>query len=132
MIVAFVVSILVNGVAFLAVSKLLPGFKIGKPETAFIAASVYGLLNFLALKFLGGAMLVAFLALLAVVPILAILAAMAAPLSLFVIGFAIAVGSLVLTDHFLEDFEMDCMATAVIGAFLLSVISTILRLFLPI
>jgi uncharacterized membrane protein YvlD (DUF360 family) len=126
------VSVLVNGLAFLAVSKLLPGFKIGKPETAFIAAAVYSLLNWLALKFLGGALVVAFLALLALMPILALMAAMATPMMLFLLAFGVAVGSLVLTDHFLEDFEMDSMATAVIGALMLSVISTILRVFLPI
>jgi uncharacterized membrane protein YvlD (DUF360 family) len=121
----FVVRVLVDTLAFFAISKLMPGFKIKKDSTAVCVALVYGILMAIGMHFLRIGLGLSFF-----------VSFFTGPLFPFfwigfygmflVVGFVLSVGVLMLTDYLLDDFAMDTTATAVVGAAILAVIQVIL------
>ncbi|MBI4872133.1 MAG: phage holin family protein [Candidatus Riflebacteria bacterium] len=126
------ISIIVTGLSFLAITKLLPGFTMKKPETAFIAAAIYLVMCFVIAIPLAIVVVPIFVFLAALLPFLGFLAKGAMWIAALILSFVVGVAALRVTDHFLEDFEMDNLATACIAAAMLSVISTGVRLVLSI
>lgn len=113
-------GILIDTLAFVIIAKLLPGFKMQKPATPFIAAVLYCILGYImgifAMPFFIAA-LVGFAAILGPLSFL--------PILLVIFAFNVAV--LVVTDKVLEDFEMVDMQTAIIASALLTGINYAVR-----
>lgn len=126
MLIGFILNVLVNGAAFLLIARLLPGFTVRKPETAIAMGIVYGILTGVIGWLLGASIVAAVVFMLLLVPLLGILVAVAAYIASFLVGFLLSILVLVATDAMIEDFSMDGPATAVIAAFLLAVINTLL------
>ena len=95
--------------SFMIVSKLLPGFHVRDFGSALVVATVYGILNVL---------LYPVLAFLAFIPILV-------TFGLFI--FVINAFLLWLTDILLDQFKIDNIPTALIGAISLTILNWIWR-----
>jgi putative membrane protein len=107
---------LLSGLAFLGVSKALPGFRIGGFGTALVVAGVYSLLH-VVLHFL----------------LFRIFWMLTLPFVILTFGlvyFAVNAVILWLTDKLVEDFRIDGLATLVIAAVLLTVLNAIIRVVL--
>ena len=107
---AYVVSLALGAVAFLLVSRLLPGFEIrGGFRSAFVVALVYGLLKMVLQK---------------------VLVVVTLPMVVLSLGLFILVinGFLLwLTDKLLERFEVKSFGSLVLGTLLLAVFDLIAR-----
>lgn len=114
-------SLIINTIAFVALAELLPGFKIRRWTTAAIMAVVYAVLN----ATLGKVIMIVGLAPFIAVPIIGW--AMI-PLVYLVLAFGIAVVVLMVTDEFMEDFEMTGTDVAVKAALGMGVINFLLRI----
>lgn len=121
-------SLIINTIAFLMISKFLPGFKVRTDGTAAVIAVVYGIVMALCTRLLAGVMLSGVVFLVAVFPPLGVLAGMLTLMALPAMIFVLSVVALIATDHFIEDFEMDSKGTALIAAFLLAVINGVARM----
>ena len=108
-----VISWLLSAAAFLAVSKLLPGFRIGSFSTALVVAAVYSVLH-IVLHFI----LFEVLWILTVIPVI---------LTLGIIFFVVNAMILWLTDKLVQDFDIDNTATLLVAAVLLTVANWIIR-----
>ena len=100
---------ILSALSFMVVSKLLPGFHVSHFGSALVVAAVYGVLHVLLFRVL---MLLAF------IPVFL-------TFGLFI--FVINAFLLFLTDAFLEQFKMDGIPTALIGAVLLTILNGIWR-----
>jgi putative membrane protein len=107
---------LISAAAFLGVSKLLPGFRIGSFGTALVVAAVYSIV-YVVLHFI-------------LFKILWILTIPLVILTLGIIFFVVNAIVLWLTDKFVEDFHIDSTATLIIAAVLLTIINWVIRLVL--
>lgn len=104
---------LLSAAAFLAVSKILPGFRIRSFGTALVVSAVYSILH-IVLHFI----LFEVLWILTIIPII---------LTLGVIFFVVNAIILWFTDKIVEDFNIDSTATLIIAAVLLTVVNWIIR-----
>lgn len=116
------VMLIVNTITFFVVSKILPGFKIKSLATAIGCSLVQALLSVLAAIFLIPALFL-------LLPVF-IIAGPFANILAWAITFAIQVGLLMATDYLIEDFEIDTTQTAVVGAFLMTVVGRLLGMIL--
>src|SRR5262245_13193323 len=107
---------LLSAAAFLGVSKLLPGFRIGSFGTALVVAAVYSVV-YVVLHFI-------------LFKILWILTIPLVFLTLGIIFFVVNTVVLWLTDKLVEDFHIDSTATLIIAAVLLTIINWVIRLVL--
>jgi putative membrane protein len=103
---------LLSAMAFLGVSKVLPGFHIKSFGTALIVSAVYSLL---------------YIALYAIFNALWILTTPLVILTLGLIYFVVNAVILWLTDKLVEDFQINNTATLLIAAVLLTIINAIIR-----
>jgi putative membrane protein len=111
-----VIGWLLSAAAFLAVSKLLPGFRIGSFGTALVVAAVYSVLH-IVLHFI----LFEVLWILTIIPVI---------LTLGIIFFVVNAMILWLTDKLVQDFDIDNTATLLVAAVLLTVANWIIRFIL--
>jgi putative membrane protein len=107
---------LLSAAAFLAVSKLLPGFRIGSFGTALVVSAVYSVLH-VVLHFI-------------LFKILWILTIPLVILTLGLIFFVVNAVILWLTDKVVEDFNIDRTASLIVAAVLLTIVNWIIRLVL--
>jgi putative membrane protein len=107
---------LLSAAAFLAVSKLLPGFRIGSFGTALVVSAVYSILH-IVLHFI-------------LFKIFWILTIPLVILTLGLIFFVVNAVILWLTDKVVEDFGIDSTATLIVAAVLLTIVNWIIRLVL--
>ena len=107
---------LLSAAAFLGISKLLPGFRIGSYSTALVVAAVYSLLH-IVLHFI-------------LFKIFWILTIPLVILTLGIIFFVVNAVILWLTNKLIEDFDIDSTATLLIAAVLLTVANWIIRVVL--
>jgi putative membrane protein len=107
---------LLSATAFLAVSKLLPGFRIGSFGTALVVSAVYSILH-VVLHFI----LFEVLWILTIIPII---------LTLGLIFFVVNAVILWLTDKVVQDFNIDSTAALIVAAVLLTIVNWIIRLVL--
>ncbi len=109
-VVAFVISLLLGGLAFLIVARVLPGFRLrGGFGSAVLVAFVYGLIKSLLWK---------------------LLVILSLPFVIVTLGafiFIINAFLLWLTDKILERLEVRGFGTLVLAAFLLSVLDFVFR-----
>jgi putative membrane protein len=108
-----VIAWLVSAAAFLGVSKLLPGFRIGSFSTALVVAAVYSVL-YVVLHFI-------------LFQVLWILTIPLVILTLGIIFFVVNAVILWLTNKLIEDFAIDSTATLLIAAVLLTIANWIIR-----
>jgi putative membrane protein len=112
-VVAFVVSLLLGGLAFLIVARILPGFVLrGGFGSAVLVAFVYGVIKALLWK---------------------LLVILSFPLVLLTLGlfiFVINAFLLWLTDKLVRRLEVRSFGTLIVAAFLLSVLDFLFRLIL--
>ena|SRR5882724_2643166 len=111
-----VIGWLLSAAAFLVVSKLLPGFRIGSFSTALVVAAVYSVLH-IVLHFI----LFEVLWILTIIPVI---------LTLGIIFFVVNAMILWLTDKLVQDFDIDNTATLLVAAVLLTVANWIIRFIL--
>jgi putative membrane protein len=104
---------LLSAAAFLGVSKLLPGFRIGSFGTALVVAAVYSAL-YVVLHFI-------------LFRILWILTIPLVVLTLGIIYFVVNAIILWLTNKLVEDFAIDSTATLLMAAVLLTIANWIIR-----
>lgn len=107
---------LLSAAAFLAVSKLLPGFRIGSFATALVVSAVYSILH-VALHFI----------------LFKVLWLLTLPLVILTLGlvfFAVNAVILWLTDRIVEDFNIDSTAALIVAAVLLTIVNWMIRLVL--
>jgi putative membrane protein len=104
---------LLSAAAFLAVSKILPGFRIGSFGTALVVSAVYSILH-IVLHFI----LFEVLWILTIIPVI---------LTLGIIFFVVNAVILWFTDRIVEDFDIDSTATLIIAAVLLTIVNWIIR-----
>jgi putative membrane protein len=107
---------LLSAAAFLGVSKLLPGFRIGSFGTALVVSAVYSIL-YVVLHFI-------------LFKVLWILTIPFVILSLGIIFFVVNAVILWLTDKLVENFDIDSTATLIVAAVLLTIVNWIIRLVL--
>jgi putative membrane protein len=107
---------LLSAVAFLGVSKLLPGFRIGSFSTALVVSAVYSILHVM-LHFV----LFEVLWVLTIIPVI---------LTLGIIFFVVNAVILWLTDKLVEDFDIDSTAILLMAAVLLTLVNWIIRVVL--
>jgi putative membrane protein len=107
---------LLSAAAFLGVSKLLPGFRIGSFGTALAVSAVYSIL-YVVLHFI-------------LFKVLWILTIPFVILSLGIIFFVVNAVILWLTDRLVEDFDIDSTATLLMAAVLLTIVNWIIRVVL--
>ena len=107
---------LLSAAAFLGVSKLLPGFRIGSFRTALVVSAVYSILHIM-LHFI----LFEVLWILTIIPVI---------LTLGIIFFVVNAVVLWLTDKIVEDFGIDSTATLIMAAVLLTIVNWIIRVVL--
>jgi putative membrane protein len=107
---------LLSAAAFLAVSKLLPGFRIGSYGTALVVSAIYSIL-YVVLHFI-------------LFKVLWILTIPLVILTLGIIFFVVNAVILWLTNKLVEDFEIDSTATLILAAVLLTMVNWIIRLVL--
>lgn len=91
------------------ISKILSGFRIKNVQTAVVASAVYGIVHLLLSK---------------------ILTLFSLPLMILTLGlFSFVIDAILLkvTDMLIEDFEIDGFGTAVLVAFLLSLLNMLWR-----
>ena len=110
-VVAFVVSLLLGGLAFLIVARILPGFELrGGFGSAVLVAFVYGVIKALLWK---------------------LLVILSFPLVMLTLGlfiFVINAFLLWLTDKLVRRLEVRSFGTLIVAAFLLSVLDFVFRL----
>ncbi|MDQ3829898.1 MAG: phage holin family protein [Candidatus Tectomicrobia bacterium] len=107
---------LLSAAAFLAVSKLLPGFRIGSFGTALMVSAVYSILH-VVLHFI----------------LFRILWILTFPLAILTLGLLFFVVNAVIlwfTDKIVEDFNIDRTSTLIVAAVLLTIVNWIIRLVL--
>jgi putative membrane protein len=107
---------LLSAAAFLGVSKILPGFRIGSFGTALVVAAVYSVL-YVVLHFI----------------LFQVLWIMTIPLVILTLGiifFVVNAVILWLTDKLVEDFNIDRIATLLMAAVLLTITNWIIRFIL--
>lgn len=104
---------LLLGVAFLGISKALPGFRVASFGTALVVAVIYSLLH-MVLHFI-------------LFQVLWILTIPFVILTLGLIYFAVNAMILWLTDKLVGDFHIANLATLVMAAVLLTVVNAIIR-----
>ncbi len=107
---AFIVKLLINGLALIITSLIVPGLHLATPETAFIAALVLGLVNTL---------------------IKPVINFFTLPLQVVTLGlFTLIINGLILAlvAHLVPGLTLDGFGSALIGAIVLSVVSSILSL----
>ena len=104
---------LLSAAAFLGVSKLLPGFRIGSFGTALVVAAVYSIL-YVVLHFI-------------LFQILWILTIPLVILTLGIIYFVVNAMILWLTNKLVEDFAIDSTSTLLMAAVLLTIANWIIR-----
>jgi putative membrane protein len=104
---------LLSAAAFLAVSKILPGFRIRSFGTALVVSAVYSILH-IVLHFI----LFKVLWVLTIIPVI---------LTLGIIFFVVNAVILWFTDRIVEDFDIDSTATLIIAAVLLTIVNWIIR-----
>ena len=107
-----VIGWVLSAVAFLGVSKVLPGFYIRSFGTALIVSAVYSLL---------------YLVLYAIFNTLWILTTPLVILTLGLIYFVVNAVILWLTDKLVEDFQITNTVTLLIAAVLLTIMNAIIR-----
>jgi putative membrane protein len=107
---------LLSAAAFLAVSKLLPGFRIGSFGTALVVSAVYSIL-YIVLHFI-------------LFKVLWILTVPLVILTLGLIFFVVNAVILWLTDRILEGFNIDSTAALIVAAVLLTIVNWMIRLVL--
>jgi putative membrane protein len=107
---------LLSAAAFLGISKLLPGFRIGSFSTALVVAAVYSIL-YIVLHFI-------------LFKVFWILTIPLVILTLGIIFFVVNAVILWLTNKLIEDFDIDSTATLLIAAVLLTVANWIIRVVL--
>jgi putative membrane protein len=111
-----VIAWLLSAAAFLGVSKLLPGFRVGSFGTALVVAAVYSVL-YLVLHFI-------------LFQVLWILTIPLVVLTLGIIFFVVNAVVLWLTDKLVQDFDIDRTATLLMAAVLLTIANWIIRFIL--
>jgi putative membrane protein len=111
-----VIAWLLSAAAFLGVSKLLPGFRVGSFGTALVVAAVYSVL-YLVLHFI-------------LFQVLWILTIPLVVLTLGIIFFVVNAVVLWLTDKLVQDFDIDSTATLLMAAVLLTIANWIIRFIL--
>jgi putative membrane protein len=111
-----VIAWLLSAAAFLGVSKLLPGFRVGSFGTALVVAAVYSVL-YLVLHFI-------------LFQVLWILTIPLVVLTLGIIFFVVNAVVLWLTDKLVQDFDIDRTATLLVAAVLLTIANWIIRFIL--
>jgi putative membrane protein len=104
---------LLSAAAFLGVSKLLPGFRIGSFGTALVVAAVYSVL-YIVLHFI-------------LFQILWILTIPLVILTLGIIFFVVNAVILWFTNKLVEDFAIDSTATLLMAAVLLTIANWVIR-----
>ena len=127
------VTVGVNTLAFYAISKLVPGFKIKNEKTALVIA-----LAFSFLMFVGGLLVTPFMIVIAIlmsiisiIPIIGpVLAGSGMLVATFIISFALTAVMLLAIDKMLEDFEMSSTSVAMVASLLLAVLNVVIRGFI--
>lgn len=120
---SFLVSLMINSVLFIAISKMMPGFEI-KGETAAIkVAAIYGVLLAVAYAVLTvplTVLTVILVGILAAVPLLGPLLVAVASLPIYLswmlLGFTLSTFMIKMTDTVLDDFKVDGWPTALKAA----------------
>jgi putative membrane protein len=107
---------LVLAAAFLGLSKVLTGFRIGSFGTALVVSAVYSILH-IVLHFI----LFRVLWVLTIIPVI---------LTLGIIFFVVNAVILWLTDKVVEDFDIDRTATLLMAAVLLTIVNWVIRFIL--
>jgi putative membrane protein len=113
LVIRVLIAWLLSAAAFLGVSKVLPGFRIGSFGTALLVAAVYSLL-YVVLHFI-------------LFQVLWILTIPLVILTLGIIFFVVNAVILWFTDRLVEDFTIDNTATLLMAAVLLTIANWIIR-----
>ncbi|MEW6709191.1 MAG: hypothetical protein AB1403_05145 [Candidatus Riflebacteria bacterium] len=124
------VTVGVNTLAFLIISKILPGFNVRNDKTNFIIAIAYSFLMVIAgLLVLPVSVIIGIvLAAISFIPVIGPLLAGAGGLvTAFVLVFCITAILLIIIDKAMDDFEMTSPAVAFIASFLLAVLNVTIR-----
>ena len=111
--ISFLLSILTLSVAVFLVAEFLPGIRVKNFPTALLVAVVFGILKAVLGK------------------ILAILAFPLMILTLGLFSFVISAFLLWLTSRLIDGFDVDGVLPTLLGAFLIAVIDTLIRIVLP-
>ena len=128
------ISIIINGGAFFAISKFLPGFKVKDERTALIVSVIYSVCGLIAGMLVAPlvAIVVIFLALFAIIPVIGpLIAGAGITATVFLVFFTLSVILLIAIDKLMEDFKMESFGTAVIASLLLAFLNVGVRLLLP-
>ncbi len=124
------VTVGVNTLAFYAISKMVPGFKVKDEKTALIMA-----LAFSFLMFVGGLLVAPFMivfavlmSIISIIPIIGpLLAGSGMLVGTFIISFALTAILLIAIDKLIEDFEMSSPAVALVASGLLALLNVLIR-----
>lgn len=124
------ITVGVNTLAFLVISKILPGFNVRNDKTNFFIAVAYSILMVVAgflilpLTFITGAVLW----LLALIPVIGpLLAGVGGLVTMFILAFGVTAILLMIIDRAMEDFQMRSPTVAFIAAFLMAVLNVAIR-----
>lgn len=116
--ISFVIRLFTTAVSFFIVSRVLPGFRVKTFQTALTCAVVLWLVGLVA----------GFLAPLLILPLVLLIipvAALTGPLAvipMLLLVFVLQAVLLVITDQFIDDFEIDGWGTAFIASLLMTLI----------
>ena len=113
MIIRLLISWVLSGAAFLGLSKILPGFRVGSFTTALVVAAVYSVLH-----------LVVYVILFKIFWVLTIIPVV---LTFGLIHFVVNAAILWLTDKLIDDFEIDGLVTGLVAAVLLTIANSVIR-----
>lgn len=125
------ITIGINALAFYAISKILPGFKIKDEKTAFTIAVFYSFLmllgSFLVMPLV--AIVTLGLSLIAFIPVIGpLLAGSGMLVTAFTLAFGLTAIMLIVIDKMIEDFEMSSLPVAFGASFLLALINVGIRM----
>jgi len=114
MIIRLLISWVLSGAAFLGLSKILPGFRVGSFTTALVVAAVYSVLHLAVYVILFKILWV-----LTIIPVV---------LTFGLIHFVVNAAILWLTDKLIDDFEIDGLVTGLVAAVILTIANSLIRL----
>lgn len=124
------ITVGVNTLAFLIISKVVPGFEVRNNKTNFFIAVAYSILLTVAgilvlpLTFITAAILWV----VALIPLIGpVLAGAGALVTMFILAFGITAILLMIIDKAMDDFAMRSPAVAFVAAFLMAILNVAIR-----
>ena len=128
---SLIIQLLVSGLVFVFISKILPGFQVKSYKTALLVAFIYGILMVLSslliapLSFIGDL----FVKLVSWIPLVGSIAGIGNIVFRFLLNFIVGFIMLLLTDKFIEDFKMRSFQVGIVASLLISIVNCFLPMF---